>query len=603
MDTIEHLPPVEISKTFSWQKYLLDTLLAFVGAMLVTGIIFAFQLYPGIHNISIAYLLVILALASTRGRYASILASLVAFLSFDFFLVPPLYVFTIDSPEEWIALFVFLVTAILTSQLAVLLRERAEQASRRERETRALYDLVRVTNQEGKPERQLQTIAQSIVDVLSAWGVHDCAILQPDAKGALQVQASAITSYPANAHSPVTHSPITHSPNGVGVGLGVGEQSKEKVLLSSDEKAVATWVMEHGRPMGLYDDAALALTTSPRFVQRVVVRNTLVGRTSRRSLHLIPLKIGQKVVGILRLRILDDPRRLMREERLEEEWTRTDTPPSFFWTFLDQVTALIERARLQRENLRIEILQRTDSLRAALLSSVSHDLRTPLTSIKAAASSLLQEDVQWDEETRRGFAQAIEHEADRLNRLVSNLLDMSRIEEGALKPEKEEYSLTSLIHDVLSRLEPLLKGRVVHTDLPQDLLPVELDYLQIDQVLTNLIENALRYTPEESPIDVGVQSKSDRVIISIADRGPGVPAADLEHIFDKFYRVLHGKQPAPYPLGSGLGLAVCKGLVEAHGGRIWAELRDGGGLIVFVELPRGEGSLHHSVNQEERANI
>src|SRR5579863_3882242 len=117
--------------------------------------------------------------------------------------------------------------------------------------------------------------------------------------------------------------------------------------------------------------------------------------------------------------------------------------------------------RLRRESLRVEVLQRTDSLRAALLSSVSHDLRTPLTSIKAAASSLLQEDVQWDEETRRGFAQSIEREADRLNRLVENLLDMSRIEEGALLPEREEYALVSLIHDVLDRLAPILEGREV----------------------------------------------------------------------------------------------------------------------------------------------
>src|SRR2546425_4043425 len=118
MSTVEHLLPIGRSKTHSWQEYLLDSVLAVVGAMLVTGIIDAFQLYPRIPNISIVYLLVVLALASIRGRYAAILASLVAFLSFDFFLVPPLYVFTINRIEEWIALFVFLVTAILTSQLA-----------------------------------------------------------------------------------------------------------------------------------------------------------------------------------------------------------------------------------------------------------------------------------------------------------------------------------------------------------------------------------------------------------------------------------------------------------------------------------------------------
>jgi len=170
MITLEHILPGETNSRFSWQLFLLDSLLAIVGAMMITGIIYLFELYPRIPNISIVYLLVVLALASTRGRYASILASLVAFLSFDFFLVPPLYVFTINRVEEWIALFVFLVTAILTSQLAVALRKRALEASRRERETHILYDLVRITNQEAEPERQFHTIAQAVVDVLSSWG-------------------------------------------------------------------------------------------------------------------------------------------------------------------------------------------------------------------------------------------------------------------------------------------------------------------------------------------------------------------------------------------------------------------------------------------------
>jgi two-component system, OmpR family, sensor histidine kinase KdpD len=556
MSTVEHLLPIGRSKTRYWYEYLLDSVLAVVGAMLVTGIIAVFQLYPRIPNISIVYLLVVLALASLRGRYAAILASLVAFLSFDFFLVPPLYVFTINRIEEWIALFVFLVTAILTSQLAVTLRLRAEQASNRERETRTLYDLVRVTNREDEPEHQLHAIAQAIVDVFSSWGVHDCAILQPDASGALRVQAS--------AYQPV-----------------------EEIRQSSDEKAIASWVMTHGRSMGLYDDDSLATTTSARFVQRVVVRVSKEGGTVRRSLRLIPLKTGQQVVGVLRLRILDDSRQLSRDERLEEEPDQPNARTAFFWTFLEQASSLIERARLRRENLRIVVLQRTDELRAALLSSVSHDLRTPLASIKAAASSLLQEDVQWDEETKRSFARSIEREADRLNRLVSNLLDMSRIEDGAIKPEKEWYMLPELIQDVLGRLRPLLQGRVVNTQVPADLPPVELDYMQIDQVLTNLIENAVRYTPKDSPIDVSAHCEGAQVVISVADRGPGIPPADLTRVFDKFYRVLDGKPNTGHPSGSGLGLAVSKGLVEAHGGRIWAEPREGGGVVFSVALPVG----------------
>ena len=556
MNTVEHLLPIGQSKTRSWQQYLLDTVVAFVGTMLVTGIIAVFQLYPRIPNISIAYLLVILALASTRGRYASILASLVAFLSFDFFLVPPLYVFTISSIEEWIALFVFLVTAILTSQLAVTLRQRVEQSHLRERETRTLYDLVRVTNREDEPEQQLHAIAVAIVDVFSSWGVHDCAILQPDASGTLRVQASAY-------------------------------QPAEQIMLSSDEKAIASWVMTHGRSMGLYDDDSLATTTSARFVQRVVVRITKDGRTVRRSLRLIPLKTGQQVVGVLRLRILDDSSQLAKDEKLEEDQDQPNARTAFFWTFLEQASSLIERARLRRENLRIAVLQRTDELRAALLSSVSHDLRTPLASIKAAASSLLQEDVQWDEETKRSFARSIEREADRLNRLVSNLLDMSRIEDGALKPEKELYMIPELIQDVLGRLQPLLHGRIVQTQVATDLPPVELDYMQIDQVLTNLIENAVRYTPKNSPIEVSAHCEGAQIVISVADRGPGIPSGDLDRVFDKFYRVIDGKQTTGHPAGSGLGLAVCKGLVEAHGGRIWAEPREGGGVVFSVSLPLG----------------
>jgi two-component system, OmpR family, sensor histidine kinase KdpD len=556
MSAVEHIMPIGRSKVRPWQQYLLDTVLAFLAALLVTGVIFAFKLYPRIPNISIVYLLVVLALASTRGRYAAILASLVAFLSFDFFLVPPLYVFTINRVEEWIALFVFLVTAILTSQLADTLRQRAEQSNRRERETRILYDLVRVSNREEEPEHQLHAIAQAIVDVFSSWGVYDCAILQPDASGTLRVQASAY-------------------------------QPMKQITLSDDEKAIASWVMTHGRSMGLYDDSSLASSTSSRFVQRVIVRSTAKGRAVHRSLRLIPLKTGQQVVGVLRLRILDDPRHLTQDERLEEDLDHPNARTAFFWTFLEQASSLIERARLRRENLRIAVLQRTDALRAALLSSVSHDLRTPLASIKAAASSLLQEDVQWDEEARRSFARSIEQEADRLDHLVSNLLDMSRIEDGALKPEKEWYRLPELVRDVLSRLRPLLRGRIVHTDMPNDLPPIELDYVMIDQVLTNLIENAVRYTPPESPIDISARRDGAQVLVSVADRGPGIPPGDLERVFDKFYRVFDKQHNAGHPSGSGLGLAVSKGLVEAHGGHIWAKPRPGGGVVFSVVLPLG----------------
>ena len=556
MSQVEHLPSLEAREGPRWRRYLIDSILAIVGTLIITAIIYTLHLYPTIPNISLAYLLIVLALASTRGLYAAVLSALVAFSSFDYFLVPPLYTFTIGRFEEWLALFVFLATAIITGQLASAMRLRAEQASRQARETRILYELVRATNSEEDLEQQLSIVAHAIVDVFSSWGIRDCAILLPDAHGKLILQASAL-------------------------------QADQQAKLLSDEEATASWVMTQDQAVELHD-VSLAPQLSTSSAPRAIVRSTAAIHPMRRYMRMIPLKMGQKVVGVVRLLIEDDPRLFTREKSLGIDRDRSNPATTFFWTFLDQAASVIERARLRRESLQIELLKRTDALRAALLSSVSHDLRTPLSSIKAAASSLLQEDVQWDDEARRSFALAIEHEADRLNRLVGNLLDMSRIEGGALKPEKEWYPVDELIHDVLDHMQPVLQGRTVGTHLPDDLPPVELDYLQMDQVLTNLIENAVRYTPPESPIEVSAQIDGEQMVISISDRGPGIPQADKERIFDKFYRVLATQRNAVSVPGSGLGLAVSKGLVEAHGGHIWVEDRPGGGSIFRFTLPVGK---------------
>ncbi len=552
MSATTSIQPLEARVPLSWQRYLYDSLLATVGSLLITGFIALLHLYPLIPNISVLYLLIILGLASSRGRYAAILASVIAFLSFDFFLVPPLYVFTIAHAEEWVALFVFLVTALLTGQMAATLRLQAQEAHRRERETHILYELMRTTNNDERAEQQLRTIATAIVNVFSSWGIHDCAILLPDrASLQLTVQASA---------------PL----------------SMKNMQLSDDERTIAMQVMKSGQAVGLHD-VMLAPQRSPGFAPRVIIRNTIAGHAGR--VRLIPLKTGGQTVGVLRLGIQGGPFYQATTEILLEEQERIDPRTTFFWTFLDQATSVIERARLRRESMQVEILQRTDVLRKALLSSVSHDLRTPLSSIRAAASSLLQDDVQWNEEEKRSFAQAIESEADRLNRLVGNLLDMSRIEEGVLKLEKEHYSIIELAHTVLEHMQPLLRQREIRTHLAENLPLVDFDYIQMDQVLTNLIENAVRYTPRDTPIDIGIERRENEILITVADRGPGIPQADLERVFDKFYRVQRDKQKGNYPTGSGLGLAVCKGIVEAHGGRIWAQAREGGGVIFSVTLP------------------
>lgn len=556
MRQIEHVSPLDIRKQPRWRQYLIDSALAVIGTLAITGIVYVLQLYPRIPNISLIYLLIVLALASTRGLYAAVLSAIVAFLSFDYFLIPPYYTFNIARFEEWLALIVFLATAIITGELAALMRQRAEQAHRRERETRILYDLVRATNSEEHLERQLDILARTIVEVFGSWGIIDCRILLPDvdAGGKLVLQAS---TSPDEAHRP----------------------------LSPDEAATASWVMEQSQTVELHD-VELGPPAPSGYTQHAVVKSTLSAKNVRRYTRMIPLKIGQKVVGVVSLMMEDDPHLFAHEHIIGVEREHSNSSTAFFWTFLDQAASMIERMRLRRENMRVEVLQRTDELRAALLSSASHDLRTPLSSIKASASSLLQTDVEWDEEARRSFILAIEREADRLNRLVGNLLDMSRIEGGALKPEKEWYPVDELLHDVLGHMQPLLQGRNVQIDIPDDLPPVEVDYLHIDQVVTNLLENAVSYTPPETPIEISARADSTHVTISIADRGLGIPPADRQRIFDKFYR-LPGTQHHANRVGSGLGLAVCKGLVEANGGHIWVENRSGSGSVFRFTLPVG----------------
>lgn len=550
----QRLPVLSLSTKPRQIQYGIDSLLAIASALFITGFIYMLHLYPRIPDISLVYLLAVLTLASTRGLYAAVLASVVAFLSFDFFMIPPLYAFTVDKFEEWLALFVFLVTAIITSQLAAALRWRAEQAKAQEHETRILYELMQATNREENLDQQLDIIAGTALKVFTPWGMRNCSILLPDATGKLRVQGSAKT-------------------------------ADKQRQLTQDEQVTAAWVMRHAQTVELYDSAPVA-QTSPTSAPRAIVRSTSSLHETRRYVRMIPLMMGKTVVGVMHLLVEDNPRLFDVESRLGEVRDLSNERTAFFWAFADQAAAVIERARLRQESLQVEVLRRTDTLRAALLSSVSHDLRTPLSSIKAAASSLLQDDVQWDEEARRSFALSIERQADRLNRLVENLLDMSRIEGGALKPEKEWYPVNELIHDVLGQMAPLLQGRVVETHLPDDLPPVKLDYLEIDQVLTNLIENALRYTPAQSVIEISAQAGDGKVEISVADRGSGIPPDEIDHIFDKFYRV-KAMDGSARSSGSGLGLAVSKGLVEAHGGRIWAENRPGGGAVFRFTLPTG----------------
>jgi two-component system sensor histidine kinase KdpD len=246
-----------------------------------------------------------------------------------------------------------------------------------------------------------------------------------------------------------------------------------------------------------------------------------------------------------------------------------------------QLWNAVERARLRDEANAAEVLRRADQLKSALLDAVSHDLRTPLASILASSGSLRQADVEWSEEQRLGFAEAIEQEAGRLDRIVGNLLDLSRLESGTLQPDRGWYEPAAMIHEVAARLRPLVAPHVLTLDLPDELPPVHVDYSEVDQVLTNLIENAAKYSPPETEIRVNADVQDGTLQVSVSDDGPGISGESLPRLFEPFFRARSGG-----PLGgSGLGLAVARGLVEAHGGRIWAENRPRGGASFSFEIP------------------
>lgn len=238
-----------------------------------------------------------------------------------------------------------------------------------------------------------------------------------------------------------------------------------------------------------------------------------------------------------------------------------------------RLTEVARDARLEAEGA---------ASRAALFSSVTHDLRTPLSSITASVTSLLDEQTEFAPEDRRELLDTIRHEAARLNRLVANLLDLSRMRAGALVPSKEIVSIDEVIGGVLTRLTPVLRDHELRVTVRDDLPEVAVDVVQLDQVLTNLVENAAKFSPAGSPITLTVAGWRGGVQVRVADKGPGIPAEEREKVFDAFVR-----GESPVASGSGLGLAIARAIIAAHEGRIWIEDSPGGGCTIVFELPGG----------------
>jgi two-component system sensor histidine kinase KdpD len=254
-------------------------------------------------------------------------------------------------------------------------------------------------------------------------------------------------------------------------------------------------------------------------------------------------------------------------------------------TFASQGALALERAHLALAETRTKVLEESDRLKSALLSSVSHELRTPLATIKAAATSLQSEAVNWDSDARRDLLAAVEEETDQLNRLVGNLLDMSRIEAGRCTCNANGTRSTDCGGGA-GRLRPPARQHRIEIDLPNDLPLLPVDYVLMEHVFSNLISNSVKYAPPDTIIHLSAQVQGASFVrVRVRNQGPHVPDEHLERIFDKFYRVT----AADRVTGTGLGLSICKGIVEAHGGRIWAENLPDGFAFNFTLPQQWEG--------------
>jgi two-component system, OmpR family, sensor histidine kinase KdpD len=332
--------------------------------------------------------------------------------------------------------------------------------------------------------------------------------------------------------------------------LAVAHRSGGGASATSEEIGVARWVWSNRREAGLST-------------------GTLPGAA---GLYL-PLTTPQGALGVLAVIPRDRGRFADPEER------------RFLEAFAAQVGVAVERTLLAEENARARLESEQERLRSALLSSVSHDLRTPLSVVEGVASTLLSEGADLDAATRRDLVETIHEEAERLGRRVRNLLDMTRLEAGAVELDVEWESLEEVVGGALARVERGGGDRRVFVDVPGSLF-VPCDAVLLEQVLVNLLENAIKYTPAASPIHVTARQVGDEVEVEVADRGPGIPLGDEDRVFEKFYRARRKRDPG----GVGLGLAICRAIVSAHGGRIRAEGREGGGARFLITLPQGAGA-------------
>jgi two-component system, OmpR family, sensor histidine kinase KdpD len=439
-----------------------------------------------------AYLLGILAIAATWGLIESIVASIAAMLCFNFYFLPPIGMFTIADPQNWVALFAFLATALVASHLSDREKKQAGDAQRRQRETEQLYALSR-------------------------------AILLTD-------PAQSVGSQAARHISEIFECP--------GVAL-------------YDTKTAEVF---RGGPDDMLD-------IEPRLKQVAVRGNNFV----EPPLFVAAILLGGQPIGSLALK-------------------GSSLSDGALQALLNLVAIALERVRMEEAANRADAARQSEEFKSTLLDAIAHEFKTPLTSIKAASTSMLSDSPALAPELRE-LAAIIDEETDRMNQLVTEAVRMSQIDAGKIRLEREPVDVAQLLAKVLQHFESQAAGRPLRLNPAANLPRVSADPELLALALRQLIDNALKYSPPASPIGVVADLEGDRVVIRVHDRGPGIPERERERVFDKFYRRADAAKSGAGVPGTGLGLYIAREILRTHGGDVWIEAEPGEGTEFCAGLP------------------
>ncbi len=503
-----------------------------VSVAALTAVMAPLQDDIGLLNEGLLLLLLTLVISGTWGREVGIFAAVTSNLALNFFFVEPLHTLTVQSPENVLALFVFLGVSIIGSSLLAAARASAEEARRREAETQVLLSLSRAMIGQTEPAEALASLCREVVAAFDAPGAS---VLTAAAGGwgVLAHAGSADAGRPADAQERTMAEQAASSGQITRIGhTGLGNSRRPRIV-------------------------------APSGTQRI--READVGSA------FVPLLFGDRTLGVLRL---DGP---------IGATPFAQHPDSLLAAFAGEAALGVQRAELAQAASHADALRQADEMKTALMTSISHDLKTPLAGIKTAVSSLIDTSVEWSDEDREAFLATIDSQADRLNRVISDILDLNRIESGVIAPARRSVHVASLLDDVRERTALVTKPRVVTLDAGADIY-AQADETLMAQALVNLIENAAKYSAAGAPIHLAASAAGASVEIVVSDEGPGIAARDLPHVFERFYRAQEGSRRVK---GSGLGLAIVKGFVTLSGGSVRVESAPSGTRFV-IQLPVAE---------------